>query len=105
MEASKSKFWKYKTRKTKINVIELVKQTVGEFSDKFNEKTLNVVINTNEKEEYNIQADTRYMYRVVENIFSNIYKYALENSRVYIDIKEENHNIKLEIKKHFKKNL
>ncbi len=45
------------------------------------------------------------MYRVVENIFSNIYKYALENSRVYIDIKEENHNIKLEIKKHFKKNL
>lgn len=26
------------------------------------------------------------MYRIVENLFSNIYKYALENSRVYIDI-------------------
>lgn len=98
VEASKASSGNIKLEKQKINVIELVKQTVGEFSDKFNEKTLNVVINTNEKEEYNIQADTRYMYRVVENIFSNIYKYALENSRVYIDIKEENHNIKLEIK-------
>lgn len=98
VEASKASSGNIKLEKQKINVIELVKQTVGEFSDKFNEKNLNVVINTNEKEEYNIQADTRYMYRVVENIFSNIYKYALENSRVYIDIKEENHNIKLEIK-------
>ena len=33
-----------------------------------------------------IMADSRYMYRIVENLFSNIYKYALENSRVYIDI-------------------
>ena len=26
------------------------------------------------------------MYRVIENLFGNITKYALENSRVYIDI-------------------
>ena len=39
------------------------------------------------------------MYRVVENLFSNIYKYALENSRVYIDISiVDNTNVVIEIK-------
>ena len=39
------------------------------------------------------------MYRVVENLFSNIYKYALENSRVYIDISiVDGTNVVIEIK-------
>ena len=98
VEASKVSSGNIKLDKQKINLVELINQTVGEFSDKFNEKNLNVLINTNQKEEYNIQADTRYMYRVVENLFSNIYKYSLEGSRVYIDINEEKQKIKLEIK-------
>lgn len=36
-----------------------------------------------------ITADSRYLYRVIENLFSNISKYALENSRVYIEIHEK----------------
>ena len=98
VEASKASSGNIKLEKQQINLVELINQTVGEFSDKFNEKSLNAVINTNNKEEYNIEADTRYMYRVVENIFSNVYKYSLESSRVYIDIREENKKIKLEIK-------
>lgn len=98
VEASKVSSGNIKLDKQKINLVELINQTVGEFSDKFNEKNLNVLVNTNKKEEYNIQADTRYMYRVVENLFSNIYKYSLEGSRVYIDINEEKQKIKLEIK-------
>ena len=52
---------------------------------KFQNKNLQIIVNCNENE-ININADSRYMYRIVENLFSNIYKYALENSRVYIDI-------------------
>ena len=48
-------------------------------------------------------ADSRYMYRIIENLFSNVSKYALENSRVYIDIKqskEDNlaNNVIIEVK-------
>lgn len=43
-------------------------------------------------------ADSRYMFRVIENLFSNISKYALENSRVYIDVKENGENVLIEIK-------
>ncbi len=98
VEASKVSSGNIKLDMQKINLVELINQTVGEFSDKFAEKDLSVIINTNSKEEYNIQADTRYMYRVVENVFSNIYKYALEGSRVYIDMNEKKDKITLEIK-------
>ena len=50
-------------------------------------------------------ADSRYMYRIIENLYSNISKYALENSRVYIDVKRNEkkafsdvQNLSIEIK-------
>ena len=45
------------------------------------------------------------MYRIIENLFSNISKYALENSRVYIDIKDEKKQIKISIKNISKEKL
>ena len=50
------------------------------------------------KEEIIIQADNRYMYRIVENLFSNITKYAMENTRVYIRLQKDSKKIELEIK-------
>ena len=79
----------------KLNIVELIKQALGEFQDKFKNKKLETIINSN-KSEINIKADSRYMYRIIENLFSNISKYALENSRVYIDINvtDEEKNMK-----------
>ena len=81
----------------RINLVELIKQTTGEFEDKFNEKNLNVEINSSDENIY-IEADNRYMYRVIENLFSNISKYALEGSRVYIDLTKKENEAKIEIK-------
>ena len=38
------------------------------------------------------------MYRIVENLFSNISKYALENSRVYVDIKKTQKSVTIDMK-------
>ena len=38
------------------------------------------------------------MYRIIENLFSNISKYALENSRVYMDIKKTQKSVIIEMK-------
>ena len=36
-------------------------------------------------------ADGKHLWRIVENLFSNVVKYAMPNSRLYIDpMKEEN---------------
>lgn len=45
------------------------------------------------------------MYRIIENLFSNITKYAVENSRVYIDMQENNNDIKISMKNISKEKL
>lgn len=102
VEASKVSTGNISLDLEKINVVELVKQATGEFEDKFKKRGLETIINV-DKNEVNIMADSRYMYRIIENLFSNVSKYALENSRVYIDIKgskEDNlaDNVIIEVK-------
>ena len=57
------------------------------------------------KEDVFILADSRYLYRVVENMYSNIVKYALPSSRVYVDIISDKENIKIELKNISKEKL
>lgn len=102
VEASKVSTGNISLNLEKINVVELVKQATGEFEDKFKKRGLETIINA-DKNEVDIMADSRYMYRIIENLFSNVSKYALENSRVYIDIKqskEDNlaNNVIIEVK-------
>lgn len=87
VEASKITSGNISLQMEKLNFAELVHQTCGEFSDKFRERCLEMVVNTPEKPVY-IEADSRRIWRVVENLFSNAYKYALEGTRVYLDMKE-----------------
>ena len=85
IEASKIQTGNVSLKKEKINIIELIRQAAGEFEDRFKEKGLDTIIDCKQNEIF-ILADSRYMFRIIENLFSNISKYALENSRVYIDI-------------------
>ena len=86
IEASKVSTGNISLNLEKINIVELINQAIGEFADKFKKNNLDVIIDAKEAE-INIMADSRYMYRVIENLFSNIAKYAQNNSRVYIDLK------------------
>ena len=86
VEASKVSTGNISLNLEKINIVELIKQATGEFEDKFKKRGLEPIINA-QQNEINIMADSKYMYRIIENLYSNISKYALENSRVYIDIK------------------
>ncbi len=97
VEASKASSGNVKLNMEKINVAELIKQSIGEFEDKFNALNLAIITNIPEEEIY-IQADSRYMYRIIENIFGNISKYALENSRVYIDIAKKGKKVQMDVK-------
>ena len=92
VEASKASSGNIKLNIERINLDELIKQEIGEFEDKFNKIGLTTIIDIKDKNIY-INADGRYIARVLDNIFSNISKYALENSRVYIDVNKENDNV------------
>lgn len=104
IEASKASSGNIKLDMKKINVNELIKQISGEFEDKFKNKNIDLNIEI-PKEDVFILADSRYLYRVMENMYTNIEKYAMENSRVYVDLLEENKKVKIEIKNISKEKL
>ena len=68
-----------------IKVKDLMMQVIGEFADKFNDSNLTIVANFPE-EVVQINADSRRMWRVMENLFQNICKYAMPGTRVYLDV-------------------
>ncbi len=104
VEASKASSGNVKLNIEKINVVELIKQSIGEFEDKFKNKELEIISEYSEDEIY-INADNKYMYRIIENLFSNISKYAQEKSRVYIDVKKNENIAKINIKNISKERL
>mgnify|MGYP003304845119 CR=1 FL=1 len=104
VEASKASSGNIRLNMEKLDVKELIKQVSGEFEDKLKDKKLELILSIPE-EETNILADSRYLYRVIENMYSNIVKYALPNSRVYVDIISDKENIKIELKNISKEKL
>lgn len=98
VEASKASSGNIKINKEVLNVKEVLNQVTGEFEDKFNSRCLNIISKLPEETVY-IKADSRYLYRVLENTYSNVAKYAEENTRVYIDcILEEKNTVAIYVK-------
>ena len=105
VEASKASSGNIKINKEVLNVKELLNQVTGEFKDKFNKRGLNVIAKVPEEIVY-IKADSRYLYRVLENVYSNVAKYAAQESRVYLDcMLEENGDVAIYVKNISKEEL
>lgn len=64
---------------------ELMRQAIGEFEDKFAKRGLTVVA-AYPKEPVVIMADGRRLFRILENVLQNAYKYALEGTRIYAEL-------------------
>jgi len=97
VEASKISSGNIELNREKLNLAELLKQSIGEFSERLEEKGLQIIFEQGDKPAY-IYADSRRMWRVAENLFNNICKYALDGTRVYIDIELENGRIEASVK-------
>lgn len=97
VEASKASSGNVKLNIESINIKELINQTIGEFKDRLEKRNLQIEVDM-PNEDVKISADNRYMYRIMENLFGNISKYAQENSRVYVDVKKKNKKIDISIK-------
>ena len=97
VEASKASTGNIVLEMTDLNFIELVHQVIGEFEEKFEERNLTMVVHFDEEEAI-ISADGRRLWRVLENVFGNVSKYAMENTRVYVDVKVNRPNVQLSLK-------
>lgn len=84
VDASKAVTGNIKADLAPIELHQLVRQSVGEYTDRLEANGLTVIMN--QVEEICILADGRHMYRILENLLSNVNKYAMPQTRVYIDI-------------------
>lgn len=69
----------------KVDITELLKQVMGELSKKIESSGLDFKFNY-PKEKVFILGDGKLLWRVIENLMGNVFKYTLNNSRVYIDV-------------------
>ena len=92
IEVSKISSGNEKATLEKIDFKELVLQANGEFAEKFEEKNLEVISNL-PKEAVIVDLDGKKMWRVLENLYQNVYKYSLENTRVYVDLIVNDHMV------------
>ena len=87
VEASKASSGNIKLDIAEINLVELVQQAGGEFEERFAIRHLSLVSTLPDKDVL-IAADGRRLWRVLENLYNNAFKYAMENSRIYVAVEE-----------------
>lgn len=92
VEASKASTGNIKLEMNDIDFVEMVQQVIGEFEEKFQEKNLTMMVHFTDEPSI-IYADGQRMWRVLENVFGNVVKYAMEGTRVYAEISNRNKKV------------
>ena len=81
----------------RIDVKELLMQTSGEFVERFEAKGLQLVENFPQNPQY-VDADGRRLWRIIENLFRNVEKYAMPHTRVYLDLINDGKRVAFSLK-------
>lgn len=97
VEASKASTGNIKLEMNDIDFVEMVQQVIGEFEEKFKEKNLTMMVHFTDEPSI-IYADGQRMWRVLENVFGNVVKYAMEGTRVYAEISNRNKKVTFSLK-------
>ncbi len=97
IEASKAGTGNISVNLQQIDLVEITGQIAGEFDSLFIDAELEFIFRHTEEKMF-VVADSRHLWRVLENIFGNAIKYALPNTRIYTDIKKEKDYILFSLK-------
>lgn len=96
-EASKASSGNIPVSLEKIAIVSLITQGLGELNDKIEANGLEIRLNHPQEKVY-VTADGKLLWRSIENLLSNIFKYALKRSRVYIDIEDVGNEVRISFK-------
>jgi len=83
-EAAKAATGNIEVYLTELDIVSLVNQVLGELDSAVISSGLDLRVNMPDR--LITRADGRLMQRVVENLLTNVFKYSLPGSRVYLDV-------------------
>ena len=104
VEASKASSGNIQVHMDVVSIKEIIEQASAEYEERLKEKNL-LLITKIPEEKIEVDADGRLLWRVLRNVFSNVSKYSMDGSRVYIDVVEDGENIITTIKNTSKNQL
>ncbi|AWK53093.1 sensor histidine kinase [Clostridium beijerinckii] len=96
-EVSKATSGDIKLNLVNIDIVELMRQIEIELNDKISASNLNLRNNFPENKVI-LKLDSQKTYRIFENLLINVVNYAMEGSRVYVDIIEDEKSVEITIK-------
>lgn len=103
-EVSKASSGSMKLDMQDLDPVALLRQTLGEFQDKIENSNLKIIKKIPE-EKLVVYADGRKTFRVFQNLLSNIFKYSMEGSRVYIEVSDAGQYVEVIFKNTSKEEL
>lgn len=80
-----------------IDLNQMMMQMLGEYEERFKEIPL-TLIHSDFSQPFCVKADADKLRRILDNLFTNLEKYTLENTRVYISTKRMTTFTQLELK-------
>ena len=104
VEASKASSGNIQVHMDVVSIKEIIEQASAEYEERLKEKNL-LLITKIPEEKIEVNADGRLLWRVLRNVFSNVLKYSMDGSRVYIDVVEDGENVITTIKNTSKNQL
>ncbi|KNY25237.1 sensor histidine kinase [Pseudobacteroides cellulosolvens] len=87
-EAAKASSGNITVNMEQLDLVSLIKQGFGELGDKVEASGLDFITSF-PGEKIMIKADGKLLWRVVDNLLTNVFKYAMPSSRVYVSVFKE----------------
>lgn len=94
LEASKASTGNVEMHMEACDAAVMIAQVVGEYQDKLQKQDIEIVVNE-AKNPANIMADGRHLWRVFDNIMSNICKYTQDHTRVYVNVEDAGAEVRM----------
>lgn len=96
-EASKMTSGAVELNREKLDIVAMLKQTLGEFDERINNSDLTFRAKLPSEKIY-LNLDGKKTWRVFENLINNALKYSQPNTRVYIELIDSMSSVKVVIK-------
>ena len=97
VEASKASTGNMSVTLAPTSTLEIINQSLAEYGQRMEAGKLSVLINVPEPAPA-VRADGRLLWRVMDNLFNNVVKYAMPETRVYVDVRTSEGNAIISVK-------
>lgn len=97
VEASKASSGALHVTVERVDLAELLEQARAEYAGRLMEHHLQPIVRQPEGD-MTVWADGKYVWRIMDNLLSNVCKYAMPNTRVYMELRHEGEFVVLSVK-------